>query len=349
MTRFDAAVGRRRGRPRATPRWWSIDDGSTDATAETARRLLAHLPHHRVISLPVNRGKGAAVRTGVAQARTPYVAYMDADMAIDPRAVPCCSTPWRTSDVAIGSRALADSMVESTYAVRAVMGRLFNRLVTTGTGLGPAGHPVRVQGLPDPGRPAPLPPGAASTGSPSTSRSCPGPAASASGSPRSRCSGSTFPGAPSTRSTTRSPCSPTSTARASACWPPRRCPPSWCGAGPVQPAHRRRRRLGPIGWPRWSADTLDGAPVPVVADRPVGGHPAAPGGAGRRGCGLLGACGPSSTPSRSRRRFPCRSGPSAADALPGVAWTGPHRRPGVPDRRTRRIGPTPIRAVPWPR
>ncbi len=38
--------------------------------------------------------------------------------------------------MAIGSRALPDSMVDGTYAVRAVMGRLFNRLVTTGTGLG---------------------------------------------------------------------------------------------------------------------------------------------------------------------------------------------------------------------
>jgi len=41
-----------------------------------------------------------------------------------------------TNDLVIGSRALPDSMVESTYAIRSVMGRLFNRLVTTGTGLG---------------------------------------------------------------------------------------------------------------------------------------------------------------------------------------------------------------------
>jgi hypothetical protein len=113
-----------------------VDDGSTDATAETARRLLAHLPHHRVITLPVNGGKGAAIRTGLAQARTPYVAYMDADMAIDPRAVPSLLEALVGSDVAIGSRALVDSMVDGTYAVRAVMGRLFNRLVTSGTGLG---------------------------------------------------------------------------------------------------------------------------------------------------------------------------------------------------------------------
>ena len=113
-----------------------IDDGSTDGTGETARRLLAHLPHHQVVTLATNGGKGAAVRTGVARATTPFVAYMDADMAIDPRAVPSLLDALTTSDTAIGSRALADSMVDGTYAVRAAMGRLFNRLVTSGTGLG---------------------------------------------------------------------------------------------------------------------------------------------------------------------------------------------------------------------
>ena len=113
-----------------------IDDGSTDGTAVVARRLLAHLPHHRVVGLPANGGKGAAVRTGVAMARGPYVAYMDADMAIDPRAVPSLLHALGSSEAAIGSRALAHSMVDGTYAMRAVMGRLFNRLVTTGTGLG---------------------------------------------------------------------------------------------------------------------------------------------------------------------------------------------------------------------
>ncbi len=113
-----------------------VDDGSTDGTADVARDLLAGVPHHRVVSLPANRGKGAAVRTGVALARGTYTAHMDADMAIDPRAVPSLREALLTSDVAIGSRALVDSMVDGTYAVRAAMGRLFNRFVTTGTGLG---------------------------------------------------------------------------------------------------------------------------------------------------------------------------------------------------------------------
>jgi hypothetical protein len=135
MKRFDAAVADGAVDVERTE-VLVIDDGSVDGTAETARTLLTHLPHHRVVSLPANRGKGVAVRTGVALAQGAYTAYMDADMAIDPRSIPMLMNGLRTCDLAIGSRALADSMVESTYALRSVMGQLFNRLVTTGTGLG---------------------------------------------------------------------------------------------------------------------------------------------------------------------------------------------------------------------
>ena len=135
MKRFDAAVSDGAVDLERTE-MLVIDDGSTDGTAATARSLLTHLPHHTVISLPTNQGKGAAVRTGVARARGELTAYMDADMVIDPRAIPALVNGLRTADLVIGSRTLADSMVESTYAVRSVMGQLFNRLVTTGTGLG---------------------------------------------------------------------------------------------------------------------------------------------------------------------------------------------------------------------
>jgi hypothetical protein len=134
MRRFDAAVDEGAVDVERTE-VLVIDDGSSDETASTARALLGHLPHHRVVSLPANQGKGAAVRTGVSLARGAATAYMDADMAIDPRAIPRLLTALGATEVAIGSRALADSMVDGTYAIRAVMGRIFNRMVTTGTGL----------------------------------------------------------------------------------------------------------------------------------------------------------------------------------------------------------------------
>ena len=113
-----------------------VDDGSTDRTATVAEKLLAALPHHRVVRLPVNQGKGAAVRAGIATARSPYTAFMDADMAIDPLAIPLLLDGLERNDVVVGSRALPDSMVETTYAVRTLISRLFNELVTSGTGLG---------------------------------------------------------------------------------------------------------------------------------------------------------------------------------------------------------------------
>jgi glycosyltransferase involved in cell wall biosynthesis len=113
-----------------------IDDGSTDHTATVAEKLLAVLPHHRVVRLPFNQGKGAAVRAGIASARSPFLAFMDADMAIDPLAIPLLLDGLERNDVVVGSRALPDSMVETTYVIRTLISRLFNGIVTAGTGLG---------------------------------------------------------------------------------------------------------------------------------------------------------------------------------------------------------------------
>ena len=135
MRRFDAAVSAGAIDLERTE-LVVVDDGSTDRTAAVAEKLLAALPHYRVVRLPVNRGKGAAVRIGIATARSPYVAFMDADMAIDPLAVPLLIDGLERNDVVVGCRALPDSMVETTYVVRTLISRLFNEFVTMGTGLG---------------------------------------------------------------------------------------------------------------------------------------------------------------------------------------------------------------------
>ena len=134
MERFDAAVAEGAVDVEDTE-VVVIDDGSADATPTTARGLLAHLPHHRVVTCRPTGARGPHSAPGWPRP-APLVAYMDADMAIDPRAVPSLLDALDRSDAAIGSRALVDSMVDGTYAMRAVMGRLFNRLVTSGTGLG---------------------------------------------------------------------------------------------------------------------------------------------------------------------------------------------------------------------
>lgn len=59
-----------------------IDDGSTDGSVESVSDLLGD--GVRVVSHPVNRGKGAALRTGIAAARGDLLTVLDADLEYDP-------------------------------------------------------------------------------------------------------------------------------------------------------------------------------------------------------------------------------------------------------------------------
>jgi glycosyltransferase involved in cell wall biosynthesis len=57
-----------------------VDDGSTDGTAEIADRLAAEHPDVvRAVHHPVNRGYGAAVRSGLSAARYPLIGFTDGD------------------------------------------------------------------------------------------------------------------------------------------------------------------------------------------------------------------------------------------------------------------------------
>jgi glycosyltransferase involved in cell wall biosynthesis len=64
-----------------------VDDGSRDGTAIVLDGLKAQYPTLRVIRHPVNRGYGAAVRSGFDAARFTWVFLMDADNQFDPAEV----------------------------------------------------------------------------------------------------------------------------------------------------------------------------------------------------------------------------------------------------------------------
>jgi hypothetical protein len=90
----------------------------------------------RILQLQENSGKGAAVRAGANVAAAPIVAFMDADMSVDPSQLPLLVAAIKNADIAIGSRSLTDSTVESSDRRRLIMGRTFSLLANTVTKVG---------------------------------------------------------------------------------------------------------------------------------------------------------------------------------------------------------------------
>ncbi len=83
-----------------------VDDHSTDGTRAALDALAASHDNIRVFRHETNRGKGAALRTGFAQARGRFVIVQDADLEYDPAEYPKMLGPLveGSADVVYGSR-----------------------------------------------------------------------------------------------------------------------------------------------------------------------------------------------------------------------------------------------------
>ncbi len=95
-------------------------------------------PTGRVLRHPENLGKGAAVRRGVLEAEGRWVLITDADLStpIEEHAKLAEAARDEDLDVAFGSRGLRGSQVEiEQSALRRLMGRTFNRILRSITGL----------------------------------------------------------------------------------------------------------------------------------------------------------------------------------------------------------------------
>lgn len=111
------------------------DDGSRDRTpaivSETIARGLPSAVSITFVQHKVNRGKGAAIRTGVLAASGRYVFFMDADLATPPEdALLLLDKLKGGAPVVIGSRVQSDGsdMRASQPAQRRMVGRMFTFL-----------------------------------------------------------------------------------------------------------------------------------------------------------------------------------------------------------------------------
>ena len=95
-----------------------VNDGGRDRTGQIADRLAAANPHVRVVHHQVNRGYGAAVRSGLAAARYPLVVLADGDNQFDLNELPVLLRNASNSDIVTGYRiARHDPAVRRLYAL----------------------------------------------------------------------------------------------------------------------------------------------------------------------------------------------------------------------------------------
>lgn len=108
-----------------------VDDGSSDDTANVTKKFQLLAPRVKLISLPQNGGKGAAVRKGVLEAKGKTILFADADGSTPIQELERLQDALKKgADIAIGSRAIASNETRvKTCWYRKVIGRVFNFLV----------------------------------------------------------------------------------------------------------------------------------------------------------------------------------------------------------------------------
>jgi glycosyltransferase involved in cell wall biosynthesis len=109
-----------------------VDDGSSDDTSSVAERYPVRLVQHLT-----NRGKGVAIRTGIAEAQGENVVIMDADATYP---VPAIKEMVELLDDHDLVRGIRESEPESMPLVNRFGNWLFNKLLTISHGLEGADH-----------------------------------------------------------------------------------------------------------------------------------------------------------------------------------------------------------------
>lgn len=113
-----------------------VDDGSSDATPQVLATL-AERDGVRALTHATNRGKGAALRTGILATRGDAVLFCDADMSTPPETLrPFLAALRAGADVVIGNRKSGEAEIEVWQpAIRTWLGLRFTWLANSLLGL----------------------------------------------------------------------------------------------------------------------------------------------------------------------------------------------------------------------
>ena len=106
-----------------------VDDASSDGTAAVLASLA--FPEVRIIRHPDNRGKGAAIRTGLAEASGDLILIQDADLEYDPGDIPNLLQPLMSGS----ARAVYGSRFTGAEQNMSFLHRLGNRFLSVLTNL----------------------------------------------------------------------------------------------------------------------------------------------------------------------------------------------------------------------
>jgi glycosyltransferase involved in cell wall biosynthesis len=113
-----------------------VDDASTDGTWDVLQRLPPD-PRVRTFRHEVNKGKGAALRTGISKATADLVLIQDADLEYDPGEYPALIQPilMNRADVVFGSRFNGAGAHRVLYYWHSIGNRLLTTLSNMATNL----------------------------------------------------------------------------------------------------------------------------------------------------------------------------------------------------------------------
>ncbi len=111
-----------------------VDDGSSDKTSEIIRSFRTQ--GVRLVKHALNRGKGAAIRTGVKKSKGKFIIFSDADLSVSIKNIDQFLTELKKSEVVIGSRrVLGAQIIIPQPALRENLGRGYTQLTRSVTGV----------------------------------------------------------------------------------------------------------------------------------------------------------------------------------------------------------------------